>query len=195
MNILESSVLSEKIFEELLPEKVRQKSKRFFTPESIAIEAAKWLTDGDGRKVLDIGAGVGKFCLFGAKHTGAEFIGIEARPKLVKIANEMFERFGVNNAHVEHGDIIDFKFNDFTAFFYYNPFGENLVRHLRLDDELILSEKNYYMYTEHVFNELNKVSKGSRLVTYHGGGVPVPESYECVGILENQSLKFWRKKY
>jgi tRNA1(Val) A37 N6-methylase TrmN6 len=82
--------LDEDAFNLLLPEKIMVKSKRFFTPASIAIQAAKWLSGDDNRNILDIGAGVGKFCLFGAMHTKSNITGIEMRPHLVEIAKDVF---------------------------------------------------------------------------------------------------------
>lgn len=194
MSILIEPNLTEEAFEELLPEKLQSKSKCFFTPAEVAIEAAKWLSGKDKRKVLDIGAGVGKFCLFGARHTGAQFLGIEYRKELVEIANSMFNLFGVKNARVIHKNIIDFDFSDFKAFYYYNPYGENLARHLRLDDSQTLSERNYYLFMEYTLKELSKAPRGTRLVTYYGSEMMLPQNYVCIKMFMHHNLKFWIKE-
>lgn len=186
--------LDEDAFNLLLPEKIMMKSKRFFTPASIAIHAAKWLSGDDNRNILDIGAGVGKFCLFGAMNTKSNITGIEIRPHLVEIAKDMFRYFGVKNAKMVHGNITDFEFKGFTAFYMYNPFHENIVPFLRMDDNIMLSEDFYCVYMQHTRAQLAIAPMGTRLVTYHGGNLEVPTSYKKVEEFNGGNLKFWIKK-
>lgn len=186
--------LDEEAFNLLLPEKIMMKSKRFFTPASIAIQAAKWLSGSDNRNVLDIGAGVGKFCLFGALNTKSNFTGIEMRPHLVEIAEDAFRYFGVKNAKILHGNITEFQFVEFTAFYLYNPFHENIVPFLRMDDNILLSEDFYCIYMQHTRSQLAAAQVGTRLATYHGSNLEVPVSYKKVDEFYGGDLKFWIKE-
>lgn len=186
--------LDEEAFDLLLPEEIMAKSKRFFTPANIAIQAAKWLSGKDKRNILDIGAGVGKFCLFGAMNTKSNFTGIEIRPHLVKIAGDMFKYFGVKNATMIHGNITDFQFTEFTSFYLYNPFHENVVPHLRMDNSILLSEDFYCVYMQHTRLQLAQAAIGSRLVTYHGTNFEIPTSYKKVEEFYGGDLKFWIKE-
>src|ERR1043165_7334021 len=187
------TLLNEENFEVFLPKILQKKSRLFFTPESVAIMAAKWLTGEDKRQVLDIGAGVGKFCLFGAYHTKCKFVGIELRQKLVEVAEKSFDHFGVQNAHMVHGNITDFQFSEFSAFYFFNPFEENLAPQLRLDNSILLAQDFYHIYTQHTCLQLAAAPKGTRLATYHGSNFDVPISYKCVEVNVNDKLKFWVK--
>lgn len=189
-----SSNLDEDAFDLLLPEKIMMKSKRFFTPASIAIQAAKWLSGSDNRNILDIGAGVGKFCLFGALNTNSNFTGIEMRSHLVKIAEDVFRYFGTKNAKIIHGNITEFQFGEFTAFYLYNPFHENIVPFLRMDDNILLSEDFYCIYIQHTRAQLATAKIGTRLATYHGCNSEVPASYKMVDKFYGGDLKFWIKE-
>jgi hypothetical protein len=193
MNITPVAIVNEQNFEAFLPKALQEKSGLFFTPERVAVVAANWLTGEDKRQVLDIGAGVGKFCLFGAHHTGCKFVGIEMRRELVNVAARVFDHFGVQNASVLHGNITDFGFADFSAFYFYNPFEENLVPELKLDDSILLAQDFYHIYTQHTWLQLSAAPKGTRLATYHGSNFNVPMSYSCIETHANGKLRFWTK--
>jgi predicted RNA methylase len=186
--------IEEELFHEFLPVDLRRKSARFFTPRHIAIQSALWLSGKDHRKILDIGAGVGKFCFYGACHTQSQFFGIEIRPRLVKIAEKLFTDFNVKNAKVVHGNITDFDFSEFSAFYYYNPFQENLVPDLRMDDAVMLSPQFYHVYRSYAYAQLNNAKKGARLVTFYGNNFDIPLSYRIIKQFEGGGLKYWVKK-
>lgn len=187
-------LLNEERFMNLLPDELKVKDKRFFTPAEIAIKSAIWLSGKDKRKILDIGAGVGKFCAFAGKYTNSKIIGIEMRPQLVTIAMQMLKVFKIRNAKVLHGNITDFEFSDFDAFYIYNPFHENIVQHLRMDDSILLSQDFYSAYVHHTLTQLSKAKAGTRLVTYHGNNYEVPGSYVVVEEHKGGELKFWVKE-
>ena len=59
-----------------LPESLRLISKTHFTPVRIAQLAAEWLTEDGPKKILDVGAGTGKFCIAGAIEYNSFFYGL-----------------------------------------------------------------------------------------------------------------------
>jgi 16S rRNA A1518/A1519 N6-dimethyltransferase RsmA/KsgA/DIM1 with predicted DNA glycosylase/AP lyase activity len=185
--------LDEETVNSLLPERVRSKARRFFTPRKIAIQAALWLSGDDHRKILDIGAGVGKFCLYGASHTKSDFVGIEMRSHLVDIAENLLEAFEIKNAKVIHGNITEFNFFEYEAFYLYNPFHENIAPILKMDDTILLSKDFYCIYIQYTRAQLALAKKGTKLVTYHGLNNEVPSSYKLVEQFANGDLKYWIK--
>jgi SAM-dependent methyltransferase len=186
--------LTEENFNSCLPDYLQNRSKRFFTPLYIAQTATEWLTE-DGRKcVLDIGAGVGKFCLAGATYSDSFFCGIEYRSSLAKIANELVIKFNIANAIIQHGDITDVDFKNFDAFYLYNPFFENLIPALRLNNEVELSSSLYRYYFNHTEKQLDQTRTGTRLVTYHGNNFEVPASFRKVKENKDSTLKLWVKR-
>jgi hypothetical protein len=186
--------LNEETLNSILPKKIKEKSRRFFTPIELAVQSAKWLSGKDCRNVLDIGAGIGKFCLCGAYHTKSKFYGIEMRPHLVKIAETLFKTFGVKNAEMLVGNITDFNFSAFKAFYFYNPFHENIFTFLRMDDSIMLSAELYKLYLEHTKTQLALAESGSRLVTFHGNNCEVPPSYKLAEEFRGGDLKYWIKE-
>lgn len=187
-------VLTEDVFSDLLPQYLQDRSKRFLTPIDIAEKATQWLTEDGTKRILDIGAGVGKFCIAGANFSDSYFFGIEYRPSLAKIANELIIKFGLDNAIVQHGDVTEIDFLHFNAFYMYNPFFENLVPSLRLNNEVELTMPMYTYYFKHTEEKLNKTKSGTRLVTYHGNNFEIPDSFTKIKETENGLLKLWIKE-
>ena len=71
-------------FDRLLPEALRVVSGEYWTPLRVAVRAACWLEDVGVRSVVDIGAGVGKFCVVAALASNCRFVGLEQRRWLVE---------------------------------------------------------------------------------------------------------------
>lgn len=182
---------SDTAFNKLLPENLQQIAKIHFTPAHIAQLAAEWLTEDGVKKVLDIGAGVGKFCIAGALKSNSFFYGTEHRPNLVKVAEELLHIYNIKNALIECRNITDVNFSDYNAFYLFNPFWENIMFTKRLNDEVPLADSLYHNYVNFTRVQLDVLSKGTRLVTYHGDALEVPDSYKKLRESKDGLLKFW----
>lgn len=66
--------VKDSVFNELYPEHIKAVAERHWTPVAVARMAAAYLAEEPGVKVLDIGAGAGKFCLVGAASTNGFFL-------------------------------------------------------------------------------------------------------------------------
>jgi len=194
-NPIDSKTLTEDAFKQLLPEDLQKVSKTHFTPMGIAKTAIEWLTEDGKKNILDIGAGVGKFCIVGALNSDSFFYGVEYRASLAQLANELIEKLHIKNAVVKHQNILDIDFLDFNAFYLYNPFYENIVYTKRLNNEMPLADSLYRAYIRHTALQLEYKEKGTRVVTYHGDNLEIPESYEKIKQSKNGLLKLWVKQH
>ena len=83
-----------------------------------------------------------------------------------------------------------------SAYYLYNPFGENLFDHDDyLDADVELSRARHARDIAHVIALLRAAPIGTHLVTYNGFGGAVPRSFEQVAVdraLPNV-LRMWRK--
>lgn len=192
--ISQTKHVTEENFCRLLPQYLQKASRLYFTPVHIARTAAQWLTETGNKNILDIGAGVGKFCIVGAKHSDSHFYGIEYRPSLAKLANELITHYEINNATILHSDVMDVEFSDYDAFYMYNPFYENLISSLRLNTEVELSGSLYGYYRKYTEDQLEKTRSGTRLVTFHGNNFEIPCSFQKEKETEDRALKLWIKK-
>ena len=168
-------------FDAIYPEPVCRLSAQHWTPVDVARCAAKLLTDGGASQVLDVGAGVGKFCLIGALTTGATFYGIEHRRWLVDIGIDILRRFEVKRVQLRHCTLEAVRWQNFDAIYLYNPFEENLVHpSLQIDRTVALSRSDSSAMLPASKRFYVSARTGTRVVTYHGYGGWIPESYELV---------------
>ncbi|PBQ30617.1 SAM-dependent methyltransferase [Sphingobacteriaceae bacterium] len=192
--IFKEKHVTEENFSQLLPDYLQKASRLYFTPVHVARMAAQWLTETGEKKILDIGAGIGKFCIVGAKYSDSHFYGIEYRPSLVKLANELIKHYQIENATVLQNNVTEVNFENYDAFYLYNPFYENLVASHRLNSEVLLSGPLYGNYLKYTEYQLDKTKTGTRLVTYHGNNFEIPDSFEKIKESEDSSLKLWLRK-
>jgi SAM-dependent methyltransferase len=180
-------------FDELLPAKYETISKKHWTSVRAAKLASDFLVEKFGTRVLDIGSGVGKFCLVGALTTNGFFTGVEQRKELVTVARRLSTDYLVGNVRFIHDNITSIRFADFDSFYFYNSFYENIEWENRIDDAVNLDIKLYHHYSTYVAGQLASMPPGSRLVTNCGSSCIVPKSYRLVDSTYHGKLDFWEK--
>jgi predicted RNA methylase len=186
--------LTEIGFNNLLPGYLKFAARLYFTPIEVAKQAAYWLTENNEKRILDIGAGVGKFCIAGASNFNSHFYGVEHRKSLVSIGNQLAKHYELPNATIINANILDINFSNYDAFYLFNPFYENLEIAKRLNDEVKIEAGLYQVYLKHTDDQLDQAKKGTRLVTYHGNNFEVPNSYKKEKDAFNGDLKLWVKQ-
>ena len=184
-------------FDRLLPPWVRTKSSIHFTPVTVARYAARMLAPNGGTKILDVGAGPGKFCIVAASEvpTGT-FVGIEVRPHLSRFAKRMAQRLSIPNVQFLRGDAVDLDWSHFDAFYFYNPFGEQIHESAFILDRTIdLDPSKFAHYVRVVRERLHAARVGTRVVTYHGFGASPPHGYQLFDSHEigSDRLELWVK--
>jgi SAM-dependent methyltransferase len=164
-----------------------------WTPVDIAQKAAYFLAIPNTR-VLDIGSGVGKFCITaGAHHTETQFIGIEQRKELFNYAKIANDELRLSNVSFIHGNLTDLDYDEYDHFYFYNSFYENIEPSSRIDYAVRTSFELYERYTRFVYGMLDAKQTGTRLVTYHARETQIPPSYDLVEGNYNKLLKMWIK--
>jgi len=187
--------IEDPLFNTLYPWRIKKLSERHWTPVAVAKLAADYLVDKPNCKVLDIGSGAGKFCLVGAASTKGRFYGVEQRDKLVKLSQRIAKKHNINNVDFFHSNITEISFSDYNAFYFYNPFYENIDNSLLIDNKIVLDDKLYFIYSEYVENQLKKTPVGTRLVTYWSMWREIPEGFDIEFTAYNGKLNFWEKKF
>lgn len=185
----------DQLFDGQLPTSMRVHSPVHFTRISIARIAARLLAPEPGMRVLDVGAGPGKFCLVAARMVpAATFVGVELRPHFVKLARKLATRAEVANVEFIRADALELDWSAFDAFYLYNPFGEQLHDdgQLVLDRKLARDPANFVEYVTGVRQRLASARIGTRVVTYHGFGAPVPYGYDLIES-HDERLQLWVK--
>jgi len=181
-------------FDTLYPLHIRNLSQLHWTSLDIALEASNFLAS-PGARVLDIGSGVGKFCIAAAVyHPNTQFFGIEQRKELFTFAKRAQAEVGVENVHFNYGNLMDLSYENYDHYYFYNSFYENIEPGSRIDNSVDTSFELYNQYTEYVYDMLSSRPAGTKLVTYHTKDKQIPASYKLKDNSYSRFLKMWVKE-
>lgn len=185
-------------FDQVYPAEIRKLSETHWTPVEVAVRAAELLTQSQNSRILDVGSGCGKFCLVGALSTQAtqsHFIGIEQRPHLIEVASLAAKELEATHVSFIQGNMADLDWSEYDGFYFFNPFYENVVKTIRIDDTISFNQDKFNRYIEIVRMKLSQMRVGTQVVTYHGFGGDIPDGYhsamkEAIGSSE---IEMWVK--
>ncbi len=177
-------------FDWLYPEYFQLMALKQWTPLAVARKAAAFLAEPNAR-ILDIGSGIGKFCLAGAYHfPETYFCGVEQRHELVHYANTAKEYTQLPNVNFIQANITQVNFEAFDHFYFYNAFYENMAPAHRIDDTIELSISLFNYYNQYLCSALDKKPPGTRLVTYHSD-LELSPGYRLADIAYKGLMKMW----
>jgi SAM-dependent methyltransferase len=178
LSVLESA--DDRSFDRIYPAGIRALSGRFWTPVAVARRAAGLFREAGVRRVLDVGAGVGKFALAAAVAAPElHFVGIEQRKWLVEIARRARSRMRIANVRFRVADVTLTAWGAYDAFYFFNPFAENVFgREHWIDGRVELGEARFVRDVMRVDRALRAAPNGTVVVTYHGITGKMPACYE-----------------
>jgi hypothetical protein len=188
------TLVDDRVFDEIYPFAVRRASHIHWTPVEVAVRAAALLAEKPGARLLDIGSGVGKFCIVAAACADAVVHGVEHRAHLVDLAEDAAACVGVDvtfsRRTLEPRDAAEA-----DGIYLFNPFAENLCSsHDHIDGLVELSESRFWRDLELVEELFRTARVGTRVVTYCGFGGQLPPDYSLV-LRERRAgtLELWVK--
>ncbi len=185
---------SDEAFGKLYPPAIQELAYRHWTPLEVAKKAADFLVTEKKTSILDIGSGVGKFCLAAAHYKpNASFVGIEQRQALTDHAVLAQKKLGITNASFIQGNFTKLDFSKYDHFYFYNPFYENLFGTPKIDSSLEYSDELFNFYNGYLHRQLKTKPGGTKLVTFHIIEDEITEGYHVVGTDVEDSLKYWVK--
>lgn len=200
MPLIENRIYAEKWFssdqqfDQLYPISMQLLAKKHWTPLGVARRVANFLAADNNVRILDIGSGVGKFCLGAAYYKPKAFYyGVEQRKNLIAYAESARETLHLENVSFIHGNFTQLNFRNYDHFYFYNSFYENLIGTDKIDDSIDYSGELYNYYNRYLYRQLAEMPGGTRLATFHSLEDEVPKSYHEVGSEFDNLLKFWIK--
>jgi SAM-dependent methyltransferase len=183
---------SDEAFNRLYPTAVQLLARRHWTPLSVAQKAASFLAAEDNVRILDIGSGVGKFCLAAASQKPTAFYyGVEQRKSLVNHAEAARDVLQLENVFFINGNFTQLDLNNYDHFYFYNAFYENLIGTDKIDDSIDYSSELFNYYNRYLYKQLEQKPPGTRICTYHSLEDEIPPCYLVMGTAMNNLLKFW----
>ncbi len=168
-------------FDALFPPPIRAKSEIHWTPTAVAQRASQMLVKDERSRILDVGAGPGKFCLVGAMSTPGTFVGVEQRYHLTDFARAFAHKHQVERVSFINSRIEQVDWSQFSGFYLYNPFIETLYEPSeRIDETIEVGQERYVRLVRFVQLKLIHLNVGTRVVTFHGFGGEMPPTYNRV---------------
>jgi hypothetical protein len=177
----ERTAVRDEDFDSLYPLEVRAASPLFWTPVRVAVRAAELLVGGRrAARILDVGSGPGKMCIVGALTTSGHFTGVEQRAHLVSAARGAASHLRVEESvSFLEGSLDAIDWGRYDAFYFYNPFMENLYSSGGHYDRTVeLSNPRFVRDIATARRGLRRAREGARVVTYHGLGDELPDAFE-----------------
>ena len=188
------TIVQDQDFDQVYPHSIRALSESHWTPVEVAIKAAKLLTYTSKMRILDVGSGCGKFCTIAALVSDADYVGIEQRSQLLLLAKKTARRLQASNVNFILGNMMELDWSAYNGFYLFNPFHENRLKLNKIDGTILLSHSKYHLYVRSVVSKLEQLKKGTRVVTYHGFGGKMPETYAKRSVsTEINELELWVK--
>jgi hypothetical protein len=92
---------------------------------------------------------------------------------------------------------MDLDWADYDAFYFYNPFAEQLHDQASgLDRTLMVAPSRFFDYVTGARERLAAARIGTRVVTYHGFGAPAPYGYDLIEThpIGTDRLELWVKQ-
>lgn len=164
-----------------------------FSPITVIQDAIEFLVQQEGTRVLDIGSGAGKFCMVGASCSAGVFTGVEQHEHLHLISKKMSKFYQIKDVHFIHQNINTINFSDYDAFYFFNSFYENLDTSDSLISNMEINRDLYHEYSAYVYNQLQNMPIGTRLVSYFSYNLEIPNNYLLQSSSHAGKLKMWIK--
>lgn len=181
-------------FNQLYSSSIQTLAQRHWTPLGVARKAANFLAAESNVRILDIGSGVGKFCLAAAHYKPKAFFnGVEQRRRLVDYGEAAKEILNLENVSFMNGNFTQIDFRNYDHFYFYNSFYENITGTDKIDNSIDYSLELYNYYNRYLYKQLEQKPPGTRLASFHSLEDEIPQGYHIVGSEMNDLLKFWIK--
>lgn len=182
------------VFNRLYPQFIRKHDGKHWTPLYVVRKAVDFLAADNGMRILDIGSGVGKFCLGAAYYKpDAFYVGIEQRKYLTQLAENARTALKLDNVSFIEGNFTQLDFRNYDHFYFFNAFYENLFGTEKIDHSIDYSTALFDYYNHYLYTQLELKPAGTKLATFHSLEYEVPPSYHVVGSEFDDLLRFWIK--
>ena len=106
-----------------------------------------------GDVVYDLGAGYGRFCLYGTLTTQAHYKMVEVVHKRVRVAREAQKQYSIENLEVIEADVKEYDFSDGNIFYLFNPFSGTTLAVVKEKLEAIAQAKPITIVTYHMSSD------------------------------------------
>ncbi len=131
--------------------------------------------------------------MIGSVLSTSTFVGVEKRRNLFLQSETTAKLLGLKTAHFVNDNIVNIQFSDYDAFYYFNPFCEQIANSDWIDKKPEFSVKKHGEYEQYVFSQLQNMPKGTKVITYCSNDFSLPVSYRINNMMFEGLLVLWMK--
>jgi len=182
-------------FDAIYPLPVRMASGVHWTPVGVCARIVRLLRLRPEDRVLDIGAGAGKFCIVAAAMSGARVRGVEREPTLADVAREAARRYDTD-IEIEAAAFDPRACEDVDVVYLFNPFAETLLLPGVVDFAADRGAARMAEDIAAVEELLARAPRGLRVATFCGFGGLIPDDYRRLAKenWDGGQLEVWDKR-
>lgn len=167
------------VFDQVYPTALQDVSDYHWTPLAIVRRVLSLISPEAETRVLDVGSGVGKFCIAASLMARGRYTGVERQATRHEAALQARRQLGAEGAILLHGDAFDLDWSAYDVLYFYNPFQELISRFFGgPNDGLDYSAELRDHSVRAARSKLKELPDGALVVLYHGLGDDMPECYE-----------------
>ena len=181
----------EKQFLDLLPEYLKDLDDDYWSDFSQIEQSCKWLKNCSN--VLDIGSGVGKFCIIGTQLLSSNFFGIEKNRQLHSKANVVLSHLSNHRVKFILGDLFELPLSNYDGLYIYNPFVENISLGKKIDNSIAYDEELYHKLHDQLSIRLDLLKSDSLVVNNSLVTDYFSDKFELLDVHSEPSLTLWKK--
>lgn len=178
-------------FNHLLPVEYRNLDKLFWSDTQSISKACEWLQNCTN--IIDLGSGIGKFCMIGTQILSSNFFGIESKIGLYEIANNLLSNYLQAKVQFKNEDLFNIDLQPYDGIYIYNPFVELISTGQRIDDSIPLDEEKYNSLHENLEEKLTTCSKDTLIVNNSPINDYFNHHFAFIDNLEDSNLTLWKK--
>jgi len=193
----EEKSISDAYFDKIYPPLPNRASYTHWTPIEVIKKIVSLISPNSKARILDIGSGSGKFCLVGALlRPDLHFTGVELRTELTDISEDLADQFELTNTRFINSNAMEINWKGYDILYFFNPFWEDhLPNELKIDSKVPIRKEEFDSFVKEVSQRLEKLRKGTQVITYHGFGGKFPPSYDCLKFEScgTDQVELWQK--
>ena len=175
MNV--GDLVTDEVWDSFLPHSFQSLSPYQWTPISVVETTWDFLQNENVTSVVDLGSGVGKFCIHLSYLSQDQFsiIGLEDRSELFQISEDLKPKWNAHGVIFRNTNFLENFPRGASHYYAFNPLYETMKGNHSIDSKKKKSAMLFLRNVQQFKNQLYQCKMGTKLITYHGfGGSVLP---------------------
>ncbi|TGK78311.1 methyltransferase [Leptospira noumeaensis] len=190
--------MTDEIWDSYLPEKFKVLSPYQWTPIPVIERTWKYLSEEQVKSVVDLGSGLGKFCIYLSLLSKSSFPihGLEDREDLVLIADSLKRKWGVENINWERTNFLKQFPYGHSHYYCFNPLYETMKGNHSIDISKEKSANQFLKDLQTFKQNLILLKPKTKLITFHGFGGSYLPGFKTLlkEEIEGGEFRVWEKE-